>query len=69
MNFSFYSGAVGAQSMQDRMNVIANNIANLNTEGYKTKNGTFSDLVYSQMGSGPVSYTHLDVYKRQIYTL
>ena len=43
MNFSFYSGAVGAQSMQDRMNVIANNIANLNTEGYKTKNGTFSD--------------------------
>lgn len=50
MNFSFYSGAVGAQSMQDRMNVIANNIANLNTEGYKTKNGTFSDLVISQMG-------------------
>ena len=52
MNFSFYSGAVGAQSMQERMNVISNNIANLNTEGYKTKNGTFSDLVYSQMGSG-----------------
>ena len=52
MNFSFYSGAVGAQTMQDRIDVISNNIANLNTDGYKTKNGTFTDLIYSQMGSG-----------------
>lgn len=52
MNFSFYSGAVGAQTMQGRIDVISNNIANLNTEGYKTKNGTFTDLIYSQMGSG-----------------
>lgn len=52
MNFSFYSSAVGAGSMQDRLDVVANNLANVSTTGYKSQNGYFSDLVYRNMRAG-----------------
>lgn len=32
-----------------RISVVANNMANVNTNGYKTKNSTFSDLVYTAL--------------------
>jgi len=47
MNLSFYSASVGATAQQARLDVIANNFANISTEGYKTKNSTFSDLLYT----------------------
>ncbi|MEA5083828.1 MAG: flagellar hook-basal body protein [Lachnospiraceae bacterium] len=47
MNLSFYSASVGATAQQSKLDVIANNFANINTEGYKTKNATFSDLLYT----------------------
>ncbi len=49
MNTSFYTAAVGASTQQDRMNIIANNIANVNTTGYKTKSTVFQDLMYYNM--------------------
>ena len=51
MNLSFYTGAVGAISQQERMDIIANNIANINTDGYKSKSGTFSNLVYTNLNA------------------
>lgn len=49
MNFSFYSSAVGAQAMQSKLDVVANNLSNLSTTGYKSKNGYFTDLVYKNI--------------------
>lgn len=44
---SLYSGISGLSSHQTQMDVVANNIANVNTVGYKTSRVTFSDI-YSQ---------------------
>lgn len=49
MNFSFYSSAVGAQAMQNKLDVASNNLSNLNTTGYKAKNGYFTDLIYKNI--------------------
>lgn len=49
MDTSFYAAARGAMSYQDRLNVISNNIANVNTTGYKSKNAAFLDLMYYNM--------------------
>lgn len=44
---ALFSGVTGLQSHQTRMDVIGNNIANVNTMGFKKSTTTFSDL-YSQ---------------------
>lgn len=49
MNMSFYTAALGAAGPQEKMNVIANNIANVNTDGFRSKNAVFSDLMYYNM--------------------
>lgn len=42
---AFYSGRSGLNAHQDLMNVIANNIANVNTTAYKAKKAEFSSLM------------------------
>ncbi|MCI1959311.1 MAG: flagellar hook-basal body protein [Clostridia bacterium] len=49
MNMSFYTAAAGASAQQSKLDVVANNIANINTRGYKSKTSSFSDLVYSNL--------------------
>lgn len=49
MNMSFFNAAVGAQQQQKRMNVQANNIANINTQGFKAERADFSTLMYRNM--------------------
>ena len=49
MNMSFYTGAVGAYQQQQRMNVQANNIANVNNYGYKAERATFHHLMYGNV--------------------
>lgn len=44
---SLYSGVSGLRNHQTRMDVIGNNIANVNTTGYKTSRTVFQDI-YSQ---------------------
>lgn len=51
MDMSFYTAAAGASAQQTKMDVVANNIANINTYGYKAKTSSFSDLVYSNLQS------------------
>jgi flagellar hook protein FlgE len=41
-----YSAVSGLQSHQTKMDVIGNNIANVNTYGYKANRATFSDVFY-----------------------
>ncbi|MDE6879724.1 MAG: flagellar hook basal-body protein [Oscillospiraceae bacterium] len=45
MNMSFYSAAVGAYQQQLRMNVQANNIANVNTYGFRAEKAAFGELM------------------------
>ena len=49
MNTSFYTAAVGASAHQAKLDVVANNMANINTIGYKAKNAAFADLMYNNM--------------------
>jgi flagellar basal-body rod protein FlgG len=47
MNQSFFTAAVGAGQQQQRLNVHANNIANVNTHCFKAGKPTFASLMYS----------------------
>ena len=46
MNQSFYIGAVGAQQQLRPLNIHGDNIANLNTVGFKADRSDFSALMY-----------------------
>ena len=46
MNQSFYIGAIGAQQQLRRLNVHSDNIANLNTFGFKADRSYFTALMY-----------------------
>ena len=46
MNQSFYIGAVGAHQQLRRLNVHADNIANVNTFGFKANRADFTALMY-----------------------
>jgi flagellar hook protein FlgE len=49
---SMYSGISGMKNFQTKLDVIGNNIANVNTFGYKKERVTFKDTM-SQMIAGP----------------
>ncbi len=59
MNASFYTAAAGVTAQQNKFNVIANNIANVNTHGYKTKSVVFQDLIYANMTAPEDEQTNL----------
>lgn len=52
---SMYSGISGMRNMQTKLDVIGNNIANVNTFGFKKGRTTFQDLVSQQLAgaTGP----------------
>ena len=56
---SLYSGVAGLKTHQTKMDVIGNNIANVNTVGYKSQSINFSELMYqtTQSASGPNAAT------------
>ncbi len=43
---SLYSGVAGLKTHQSKMDVIGNNIANVNTYGFKASRATFKDVYY-----------------------
>ena len=43
---ALYSSAAGMQSQQTNLDVIANNLANVSTTGYKKNKVEFQDLLY-----------------------
>ena len=48
MNGSIYNGASALVSFQKAIDVESNNVANVNTVGYKADTVSFSDLMYSK---------------------
>ena len=48
MSGAFYIGAVGLESQQQALDIIANNIANLNTPAFKRSQVRFSEVMASQ---------------------
>lgn len=49
---SFYTASTGAIQYQQGLDVVANNMANILTEGYKPQKANFSDLLYTNMQPG-----------------
>lgn len=49
MNRALFSGVAGLKTHQTKMDVIGNNIANVNTYGYKSQRAVFSDLYYQAL--------------------
>jgi flagellar hook protein FlgE len=48
---SFSIPLTGLESAQTALNTIANNLANMNTTGFKSQDVSFSDLFYQELGS------------------
>ena len=56
MNLSLYSAATGMEAQQLNLNTIANNLANVNTPGFKRSKIEFQDLLYQRpRGAGAES--------------
>jgi flagellar basal-body rod protein FlgG len=68
MNLSLYSAATGMEAQQQNLNTIANNLANVNTAGFKRSKIEFQDLLYQKprasgadAGGGNVVPTGIEV--------
>ncbi len=68
MNLSLYSAATGMEAQELNLNTIANNLANVNTPGFKRSKIEFQDLLYqkpraagSDTGSGNLVPTGIEV--------
>ncbi len=73
MNRSFYNGIIGSKAYMGGMDVLANNISNINTSGFKGKEARFSSLfsqllqespnapVSNQIGLGSAATTSIDL--------
>jgi len=60
MNGAFYIGAAGMDAQQRALNVVANNIANINTTGFKRSAVRFSELVAAIDGAAdPTSISRM----------
>ena len=47
MNIAFYTGKTGLIAQQEGLNVYSNNIANVNTVGFKASRPSFADCIYT----------------------
>jgi flagellar hook protein FlgE len=56
---ALFTGSTGLQANSAALDVVGNNLANLNTTGYKTQRTLFKDLVYQTLspGSAPTATT------------
>lgn len=50
---ALYASASGMAAQQLKLDTIANNMANLNTTGFKTRDVQFQDMLYAQMQQRP----------------
>lgn len=54
---ALYTGATGMISFSTMLDVVGNNIANLNTTGYKAQSVSFQDLLYQTLSPGSPATT------------
>ncbi|WP_149498619.1 flagellar hook protein FlgE [Roseiconus lacunae] len=55
MSRALMTGITGLRTHQTKLDVVANNLANMNTVGFKSQSTVFSDLVYNVDRSGSAS--------------
>lgn len=57
MTRSLMIGITGLRTHQQKLDVVANNLANMNTTGFKSQSTVFSDLMYQSLrqASGPIT--------------
>jgi flagellar basal-body rod protein FlgG len=60
MNGAFYIGALGLDAQQRALDVVANNIANINTNGFKRQTVQFSNLVQAARDGDDVAAAGAD---------
>ena len=51
---TLYTAATGMEALQTKLDVIAHNLANVNTTGFKRGRANFEDLLYQEMPTGAV---------------
>ena len=59
MNMSFWTGAVGAENFTKRLAVTSNNLANINTTGFKAKSAPFQELINYNINDSREAVTEL----------
>ena len=52
---SLYTAASGMKAQQTNVDVISNNLANVNTTGYKTSTAEFKSLLYQDINAKSTS--------------
>lgn len=58
MTGAMYAAIAGMKTHMNKLSVIGNNIANVNTNGYKTQRTVFRDALYTMYSSGSDGYRH-----------
>jgi len=69
MNGAFYIGAIGLDAQQRALEVVANNIANINTTAFKRSTARFSELVAPLRDSNDVVLSQIGTSHLQGVTL
>ncbi|SFG24765.1 flagellar hook-basal body protein [Oribacterium sp. WCC10] len=59
MEMSFWTGAVGADNFTKRLSVTSNNLANINTTGFKAKSAPFRELINYNLNDSREAVTEL----------
>ena len=59
MDMSFWVGSIGASQAQRKLDVVSNNLANVNNNGFKPKNAVFAELVNYNLNAGRDETTEL----------
>ena len=65
---TLYTAATGMQSMETKLDVIANNMANVNTTGFKRGRTVFEDLIYQNVRQAGASSSEDTEYPSGLYT-
>ena len=70
MSQSLMTGVSGLRAYQQQLDVVANNLANLNTTGFKSQTTIFSDFMYNsrRSGSGAINDTFGGTNPQQVGT-
>ena len=77
MNIAFYTGKTGLIAQQEGLNVYSNNIANVNTVGFKASRPSFADCIYTvqrntkpdwQTGHGEYVHSTQLMYSEGVFT-
>lgn len=49
MDLAFYAASAGAIAQKKRLSIVSNNLANVNTTGFKSEDAIFTDLIYNEL--------------------